>query len=395
MKHKIFILAFTVSVLFSLLACQAVTGIPRNDPVVSFPTTAPTLAATLTAQDPPGGFVSSVIPNLVGLQDTLTALYEKVNPGVVMIRVLTQQGEALGSGFVMDTDGHILTNYHVIEGVTELEIDFPSGLKVRGKVSGTDLDSDLAVIQVNVPKDQLHPLPMGDSDALKVGQAVVAIGNPFGLSGTMTLGIISAVGRTLSSMHEAPGGAFFTAGDIIQTDAAINPGNSGGPLITLDGQVVGINRAIRTESYSSGGEPVNSGIGFAVGINIIKRVVPAIIEKGKYDYPYLGITSLDEITLLIQEALGLPRATGAYVSEITPGSPAEKAGLIAGSTQTDIPGLKGGGDLIIAIDGNSIATFGDLLSYIVNRKSPGDTVVLTVLRDNKEMEVKLKLEKRP
>lgn len=391
MKRKVFILAFMATVLFSLLACQAVTGVPGGDPVVVFPTAAP----TTPAGDPGNNSSPSIIPNLVSLQDTLTALYEKVNEGVVMIRVLTEQGEALGSGFVFDTEGHILTNYHVVEGVTELEIDFPSGLKVRGKVLGTDLDSDLAIIKVNVPKDQLHPLPLGDSDQLKVGQTVVAIGNPFGLSGTMTVGVISAVGRTLSSMHEAPGGNFFTAGDIVQTDAAINPGNSGGPLLNLNGEVVGISRAIRTENYSTGGEPVNSGIGFAVAINIIKHVVPSIIANGKYQYPYLGITSLDEITLLIQEALSLPRATGAYVSEITPGSPADKAGLVAGSKSTNIPGLKGGGDLIIAIDGNEIATFGDMLSYIVNHKGPGDMVVLTVLRDNKEMEVKLTLGIRP
>jgi 2-alkenal reductase len=334
-------------------------------------------------------------PDLVELDGTLVSLYEKVNPGVVAIQGLTESGGGLGSGFVFDAQGHIVTNYHVIEGFTDLEVDFPSGFKARGKVIGTDTDSDLAVLKVEAPQEELFPLPLGDSSQLKVGQTVVAIGNPFGLSGSMTTGIVSALGRTLESMRPAPGGNTFTAGDIIQTDAAINPGNSGGPLINLDGEVVGINRAIRTLNFSSQSEPINSGIGFAVAINIVKRVVPDLIEKGSFDYPYIGINSVDSLSLLEQEALGLPTSVGAYVTGVSEGSPAAEAGLRAGTRPTTFTGVQAGGDLITAIDGQPVQNFSDLLSYLINYKSPGDMVVLTILRNNQEIEVEVTLDKRP
>jgi 2-alkenal reductase len=314
---------------------------------------------------------------------------------VVSIRTLTAAGGGQGSGFVFDNEGHIVTNYHVVEGATELEVAFPSGLKVRGEVIGTDLDSDLAVIEVDVPADQLQPLALGDSDQVKVGQTVVAIGNPFGLSGTMTVGIVSAKGRTLDSMRDSGNGRPFSAGDIIQTDAAINPGNSGGPLINLRGEVVAVNRAIRTTSSTSEGEPSNSGIGFSISINIVKRVVPALIRDGQYDYPFLGITSSDDISLAAQEVLELPQTTGAYVSEVVAGGPADQAGIRAGNTPTDVPGINKGGDLITAIDGRPIRNFGELLSYLITNKGPGDQVVLTVIRENQTQEVTVTLGKRP
>jgi 2-alkenal reductase len=334
-------------------------------------------------------------PNLVELDGTLVALYEKVNPGVVAIQVLNQEGGGLGSGFVYDNEGHIVTNYHVVEGFNDLEVDFPSGFKARGEVIGTDTDSDLAVVKVEAPGEELFPLPLGDSAQLKVGQTVVAIGNPFGLSGSMTTGIVSALGRTLESMRIAPGGnSSFTAGDIIQTDTAINPGNSGGPLINLDGEVIGINRAIRTLNFSADSEPVNSGIGFAVAINIVKRVVPALIENGSYDYPYIGISSVDEIGLLEQEELDLPTSIGAYVTSVSEGSPAAEAGLRGGDRPTEFQ-IPAGGDLITSIDGQPVRNFSDLLSYLINYKSPGDTVVLTVIRDNETFDVEVTLERRP
>jgi 2-alkenal reductase len=196
-------------------------------------------------------------------------------------------------------------------------------------------------------------------------------------------------------MREAGGGNYFGAGGIIQTDTAINPGNSGGPLLNLNGEVIGINRAIRTDTFTTAGEPLNSGIGFAISINIVKRVVPSLIAEGKYDYPYLGITSTNELTLIEQEALGLSRATGVYVVDVTPGSPADDAGLHSGTAETEIGGLFAGGDLIIAIDGTEVRTFADLLGYLFSFKSPGDTVVLTVLRGEEETQIKLTLGKRP
>lgn len=377
----------TIGILASVLVASTL-ACRLSPPPTATPASTPTTVVQVQPSNP-------VVPDIAAYEDTLIGLYEKVSPGVVSIRVLTEAGEALGSGFVFDSQGHIVTNFHVVEGFSDLEVDFPSGIKVRGEVIGTDLDSDLAVIKVDVPADQLVPLPLGDSEQIRVGQAVVAIGNPFGLSSSMTTGIISAVGRTLPSMHTAPGGSFFTAGDIIQTDTAINPGNSGGPLLNLSGEVVGVNRAIRTESFSTSGEPVNSGIGFAISVNTVKRVIPSLIATGEFDYPYLGITSYDEITLTIQEALELPQATGAYISAVTPNSPAADAGLIGGTTASTIPGIDKGGDLIIAVDGQQVRSFSELLSYLINYRSPGDTVTLTILRSGQQMEVQLTLESRP
>lgn len=386
-----------------LLACRASGNLnsSTSEPVselqptlASAATSAPILAqAPLTEGQ--GSTEAASLPQLVDLEDQLVQVYESANPGVVAIQILSVNGGGLGSGFVIDKEGHILTNLHVVEGYTDLEVDFPSGLKTRGQVLGEDTDSDLAVIKVDVPPEELHPLPLGDSSSLKVGQTVVAIGNPFGLSSTMTTGIISALGRTLDSMRPAPSGENFTAGDIIQTDTAINPGNSGGPLLNLDGQVVGVNRAIRTFNFTTTEEPLNSGIGFAIAINIVKRVIPVLISEGNFDYPYIGITSMDEISLLEQEALGLPRSVGAYITEVTSGGPAARAGLRGGSRTTDLPGIVAGGDLIIAIDDRSVNNFADLLSYLINYKSPGDTVTLTILRNNQEMDVELTLDKRP
>lgn len=341
--------------------------------------------------------VSSVNPNLTADQDLLVRLYDTVSPGVVLIQQVGETGSGLGSGFVYSSDGYIVTNFHVVEGATDLEVDFPSGYKTRGVIRATDLDSDLAVIKINAPADQLRPLPLGDSDTVKVGQTVVAIGNPFGLNNTMTMGIISAKGRTMDSLRQTEDGGFYSTGDLLQTDASINPGNSGGPLLNLNGEVIGLNRSIRTTGTNSDGEPVNSGIGFAVSVNIIKRVVPVLIQKGAYDYPYLGISTPPggDLSLLEREELGLTTTTGAYLVEVLAGGPADRAGLIGGHTTTRIHGLNGGGDLIIAVDGRPVKVFGDLMSYIMTNKSPGETITVRVIRDNQEKEFTLTLGKRP
>jgi 2-alkenal reductase len=276
-----------------------------------------------------------------------------------------------------------------------MQVDFTNGYKAFAKLIGVDPDSDLAVIQVDAPASELHPLTLGDSSQLKVGQTVIAIGNPFGLSGTMTTGIVSALGRTLESNRAAENGSFFSASDQIQTDAAINPGNSGGPLFNLKGEVIGVNRAIRTDSSTSGGEPVNSGIGFAIAVNIVKRVAPGLIKDGKYDYPYMGISSQDKLTLDEINVLDLKQLTGAYVTTVTPGGPADKAGVIAGTKDVGLQGLRGGSDLIVAVDGHPVHVFNDLLSYLVNNKSPGDSITLTVLRGDQRVDLQLTLGKRP
>lgn len=371
----------------AILSCSTFSNPPTNTPenISPTPITATVIAPVYLAP----------AADMVAIEDQLVEIYERVNPGVVALRVLSDDGGGSGSGFVIDKEGHILTNYHVIESITDLEVAFPSGFKTRGEVLGTDLDSDIAVIKVDASPEELHPLTLSDSDLVKVGQTVIAIGNPFGYSGTMTMGIVSGKGRTMESLHEAPSGGLFSSGDIIQTDAAINPGNSGGPLLNLNGEVIGVNRAIFTTNFTEVGQPLNSGVGFAVSINIVKRVVPSLIANGKYDYPYVGITSISDLSLLEQEALNLPRSVGVYVTDVSPGSPAARAGLRGGHRSTDIFGLEGGGDLIIAIDDIEVKTFADFIGYILRNKSPGDPVNLTILRDGETLDVSIILDKRP
>jgi S1-C subfamily serine protease len=393
-----------------LVIITAACGFTLQMPFTSENTPAPAVVPPTSATLGPGSEATLAtlppIPTLAALPELpdidlldrdnlLAALYERVSPGVVAILASNAAGGSTGSGFVFDQQGHIVTNFHVVEGATAIEVDFSFGLKTRGEIVGTDRDSDLAVIKVNVPSEVLVSIPMGDSDQVRVGQTVVAIGNPFRLSGTMTIGIISAKGRTLESLRQADGGNFYTAGDIIQTDAAINPGNSGGPLLNLRGEVIGVNRAIRTTGATAMGDPVNSGIGFAISGNIVRRVVPVLISEGRYDYPLLGITSREMLSLDMIEELGLPRQNGAYVIGITPGGPADQAGVIAGSRPTSFPGLLAGGDLIVGIDGQPVMSFGEMLSYLINNKSPGEQVNLTIVRAGDEMEVTITLGSRP
>jgi S1-C subfamily serine protease len=383
MKDRL--LVAIAALIFATFACQ-----------VAQPISVPQPMPTIISAPVPTSAPVIVSSESLNQQEALTTLYENVSPGIVSIQVLTAQGGSLGSGFVYDDQGHVITNFHVVDGETKIEVDFTSGFKAYGKLVGTDLDSDLAVIKIDAPASELHPLSLGDSSALKVGQSVVAIGNPFGLNGTMTLGIVSAIGRTLPSAHASPDGTFFSAGDLIQTDASINPGNSGGPLFNLKGEVVGINRAIRTDASNTTGEPVNSGIGFSIAINIVKRVVPEIISHGKYDYPYMGVGSASDLSLDEINALDLNNFVGAYVTSVTSGGPGEKAGLIPGSKDVGLQrGLLGGGDLIVAMDGQPIKSFDELIRYLINNKVPGDTVTLTIIRDGKQMDLQLKLEKRP
>lgn len=394
MQNKFRLLVFLLVLVLTSLACQTLQSIPLSPVPVETPAVLPSPTAVNRIEN---ATVPVDLQTTTSEQELLVSLYERVIPGIVSIQVATISGESQGTGFVFDKQGHIITNEHVVDGQTTMQVSFTSGFKAYATLVGVDRDSDIAVIKVDAPESELFPLTLGDSYKLKVGQKVVAIGNPFGLSGTMTTGIVSALGRTLPSNRQAgSGGGFFSAGDLIQTDAAINPGNSGGPLFNLDGEVIGINRAIRTVSSTASGEPVNSGIGFAIAINIAKRVVPEIIKNGKYDYPYMGISSIDDLGIEEINALGLPQFTGAYVVSVVPGSPAAKAGLRAGTKDVGLGRrLLGGGDLIIAMDGVPIKNFDELLRYLINNKSPGDTLVLTVLRDGQQLDVTLTLDKRP
>lgn len=339
--------------------------------------------------------VEEVIPTvnqIVMEEGDLPSLYREINPGVVAIRALSEEGGGLGTGFVWDSEGHIVTNYHVVESATDLEVDFPSGFKTRAEILGVDSDTDLAVLELNQLPEELTVLTLGSNDNLAVGQTVIAIGNPQGLNGTMTQGIISALGRTLDSMHYAPGGGAFATGNIIQTDAAINPGNSGGPLINLNGEVVGINSAISTTSIDMTGQPVNSGLGFAISVDTAKNVIPDLIEIGYHDSPYVGITVLSELSLFDQEELELTRSTGVYILDVSPDSPAAEAGLVGADPESSLPL---GGDLIISIDGLQVNDFAEFMGYLLTYKKPGDTVEITAIRDGQEMNFVLVLSKRP
>jgi S1-C subfamily serine protease len=387
-------LAVFLVLVLSGIACQLGGSLPEVG--------APQYPAPQVGQAP---FSVNAPDNPLAAQDSFVALYQKLSPGVVIIKVTGPDGQALGAGFVYDSAGHVVTNHHVVENAVndKVEVDFLSGHKAYGTVIGTDLDSDLAVVDVDAPASELHPLNLGDSDALREGQTVIAIGNPFQYFGSMSVGIVSALHRTLDSQHiAADSGQPFTAGDLIQTDAAINPGNSGGPLFNMNGEVIGVNRAIETTNFTANGQPLNSGVGFAVSSNIIRRVVPVIIKDGKYHYPYLGISSyslgnpsrggmsLDEI-----EELGLDRFTGTYITGVAKGGPADKAGLRAGTQPTSFAGLNAGGDLIIAIDGRPVLQYDDLIAYLITQKSPGDDVVLTIIRDGETMDITVPLDPRP
>ncbi|MFO8035285.1 MAG: trypsin-like peptidase domain-containing protein [Anaerolineales bacterium] len=398
MKTRLHSLVFVLIVALMASSCIV-------DTQLSQPTNTPhQVQATATEETVVVDEDERIVPFEAG---DLTALYEKVNPSVVSVRTITEseggfEGGGLGTGFVWDEEGHIVTNFHVVRNATDLEVDFPSGFKTRADVIGTDPDSDLAVLALENYPPTITPLDLGSSRELQVGQIVVAIGNPKGLKGTMTFGIVSALGRTLDSLREAPGGGVFATGNIIQTDAAINPGNSGGPLLDMSGKVIGINSAIQTSSIDLTGQPVNSGLGFAISIDQAKNVVPDLIREGEHESPYVGIRVQSEITLFTQEELDLPRSTGVYVLEVTEGSPADEAGLVGALDDVEVQledletmEVYRGGDLIIAIDEQPVQNFDDFMGYLLAYKKPGDTIELTVLRGDEEVNLELTLGSRP
>jgi 2-alkenal reductase len=393
MKRSRFIVAALLAALL-LVSCtlmedvrSLVVGTPT--PTVEAVTPTPTLKPTYQPAITVNGDVSQ-------LDAVLINLYQKVSPGIVSIIVETPDGWATGTGFVYDKDGHILTSYHVIDNETMIEVDFPSGMKVNAYLLAGDTISDLAVLQVDVDPEELHPLEMGESDSLNIGQLVVAIGNPFYLNGSMTLGIVSAKNRILESYTSGTDEETSYAGDVIQTDAAINPGNSGGPLFNLSGQVIGLNRAISTSNYTADGEASNSGVGFAVSANIINKVVPVLIAEGHYDYPFIGIGSwATDMILSDWQTLGIDLTSGVYVNSVEPGGPADTAGVVGGSERTEYQGLYTGGDVIVAIDGMQVLTYSDLLSYLMSKKSPGEEVLLRVYRDGDYLEIPVTLGVRP
>jgi len=324
---------------------------------------------------------------------TLVELFKKSEEGVVKIKVVrigsqgTVQGDigGMGSGFVYDNLGHIITNAHVVDGADKATVTFLDGSQYNAEIIGKDKFTDIAVIKVSEKPRLLHPLEIGDSSLLQVGEQVAAIGNPFGLSGSMTSGIVSQIGRLMAAQDSG-----FSIPDVIQTDAAINPGNSGGPLLNMRGQVIGINTAIQSIS----GEFV--GIGFAIPSNTVSKIVPTLIEEGKYPHPWIGISGKD-IDPDLARVLDLKQAKGFLVITVVDDSPADKAGL-KGMSQTQIINgeeYPADGDIIIWVDDIEVRKISDILIHLQREKSVGDEMVLGILRDGDFMHLTLKLVERP
>ena len=296
-----------------------------------------------------------------------------------------------GTGFVWDEAGHIVTNNHVIEDAVEVTITYSDGIERKATVIGADPDSDLAVLEVENPKTDLIPVTMGDSSALKPGELAAAIGNPLGQTGTMTQGIISALGRSYA-VGENDGTGNYTIPDVIQTDASINPGNSGGVLINIDGEVIGVVMAFSSYSHSS------AGIGYAIPSNLVKRVIPDLIEKGSYEHPWIGFSGI-ALTPEVNELLELDHdQRGAYIQTIQPKSPAEAAGIRGGDEDLEISKgvfIRAGGDIVTKINDRDVKAMDDIIAYLSSNTSIGDTLTLHILRDGKEMDVDLVLAARP
>jgi len=385
MKRKMWLIPTLLILAITLAGCAA-----QQVATSSITTSSPTISSVGTQPQ------ISVPVAVSGLETTLESIYTQVNPSVVLIQVVLPQtasnpgGGALGSGFVWDTQGNIVTNNHVIDGATSITVTFSDGTLVDAKLVGADADSDLAVINVNPSGLQLQPVNIADSTQVKVGQLAVAIGNPFGLENTMTVGFVSAVGRLVSANENAVGPT-YSIPDIIQTDVAINPGNSGGVLLNDTGAVIGVTQSIETQSGTS------SGVSFAIPSAIVKQVIPDLIKTGHYDHPYLGVTvtSLDPN---MAAAMNLPSGQrGALVEDVASGGPADKAGIKASNTNITDNGqqVSIGGDVITAYNGQTVKSSDDLVTLLSNGGSAGQTVTLTVLRGGKQIQVQVTLGLRP
>ena len=327
------------------------------------------------------------VPPLYSESLSLIEIFEKSEPGVVRVNV--QRDEAIegiggiGSGFVFDKKGHIITNAHVVKDAVKVVVTFLDGRSYNAEIIGTDEFTDLAVIKVNADLVLLHPLSIGDSSNLKVGEQIAAIGNPFGLSGSMTSGIVSQLGRLLP-------GEVYSIPDVIQTDAAINPGNSGGPLLNMRGEIVGINTAIQ----SATGE--FTGVGFSIPSQTVAKIVPTLIEKGEYKHPWIGISGRD-IDPDMANVLNLKDAIGFLIITVVDGSPASKAGLIGSDKTIEVEGVNYpiGGDVILSVDGIEVRKIDDILIHLQRAKTVGNEMILEILREGRTTNVTIVLQERP
>jgi len=319
---------------------------------------------------------------------SLSEIFEKSEPGVVRVNVQrtnTADGVGgVGSGFVFDKKGHIITNAHVVKDATKVVVTFLDGRSYNAEIIGVDEYTDIAVIKVNADLSLLQPVLLGDSSTLKVGEEIAAIGNPFGLSGSMTSGIVSQLGRLLPTENQ------YSIPDVIQTDAAINPGNSGGPLLNMMGGVVGINTAIQSTTGS------NTGVGFAIPSQTVAKIVPTLIEKGEYKHPWIGVSGRD-IDPDLARVLKVTDAIGFLIVTVVEDSPASKAGLIGSEKTIEVDGINYpiGGDIILTVDGIEVRHIDDILIHLQRAKSIGDEMVLEVLRDNRTTNITIILQERP
>lgn len=345
-----------------------------------------------TSGDIPSGAsdVTELTPSqIVATQQVhLADLYEETVDSIVFIRVGTSTGGGSGSGFVWDEYGHIVTNYHVIQGATTVFVKFFNGREYRADIVSFDPDSDLAVIKIVDLDHTIEPIAIGSSGDLRPGDLAIALGNPFGEEFTMTTGIVSAVSRTLSSGFSA-----YQIPAVVQTDAAINPGNSGGPLLDMDGNVIGVNTQIRSDSRQ------NSGVGFAVPVDLVKRVVPSLIDNGSYTYPLMGISG-EEVSITVREAASLDGdVRGAIVMTVSSGGPADTAGILGDtgqrSTNGQILAPNYDGDIIVSINGSPINSMNDLIGFLALNTAPGEEIVVGVLRNGVEISIPMELGARP
>jgi S1-C subfamily serine protease len=394
---------WSVTLLLLLTACQAVS--PPPSAVPSTPLADLPIAVARTVQLP-----TPVPAEIISAADAeyllLTNLYERVAPSVVNIDVTVESPASAflserysGSGFVYDDDGHIVTNAHVISDAESILVTFNGGYVADAELVGLDPYSDLAVIRVDVDESHLHPVTFGESDEVRVGQRAVAIGNPFGLASSMSVGIVSGLGRQLPSAEmlaaagEISGG--FQNPAIIQVDAPINPGNSGGPLLNSAGEVIGVNTAIRSETG------IFEGVGFAVPSSTALRVIPDLLDDGRVEYSWMGITSASSGNGYgvsgLAEALHLPVSEGILIGDVLPNSPAELAGLHGGSRPTIVRGqtICAGGDIIIAVNGVDVSTMDDLVAYLTVNTRPNDSVSLRIVRGDQTFDVPVQLAARP
>ncbi len=423
MKNRIFISVLGVLMVLSIAACSG--SIQLEVP----PAEAVTEEESLKIESPSeseqkplentDSAESADINSLVSLQNAYISIYEDVLPSVVSISVtktvtgtgveipeipfnfdfdtpqddepFEYQESAAGSGFVWGTDGHIVTNNHVIEGGEVIRVNFADGRSILAEIVGADADSDLAVLKIDLPADVLVPISVSDSTKVKVGQIAVAIGNPFQLESSMTTGIISGIGRSLPLASTDSSGFYYSIPDVIQTDAAINPGNSGGVLVDINGGLIGVTTAIESPVRA------NAGVGYVIPSVIVIKIVPILIRDGKFEQPWIGISGRDMVPEYAELMDLDPKQTGALVIDITADSPARKSGLLGSSIEETIDGfdVRVGGDVIIAADGIPVNDFEDLVAFLARHTIVGQTITLEVIRDGEEINIDLTLAARP